>query len=113
MVSSKERDADQKIGQVPVIIALDKHIIHFLPVTVIEGDNVEPICSIDITFVNYSRVEDQEKPRVRKSGEEGVADLKMDSANDDIVKHQFIIGVEGQGQLLVTLQTQEEHQEWE
>lgn len=81
----------------PVIIALDKHIIHFLPLTVIEGDNVEPICSIDITFVNYSRVEDYEKPRVHISGEGGVADLKMDSASDDIVKHQFIIGIEGQG----------------
>jgi len=52
---SNERGESENIGDVPVFIALDQHYIHFLPPGLTEEKDIMPICTLDITFTNYSR----------------------------------------------------------
>jgi hypothetical protein len=43
------------IGEVHVLLALENHIIHFLPLHIEEVEEIHPICSIDFTFAEFSK----------------------------------------------------------
>ena len=53
-------DKSETLGDVPVIIALDKQYIHFLPpASSVSERCIVPICSLDITFAYYLRMDEK------------------------------------------------------